>query len=134
MKVTGIVPARFLTIVSHLVLVLVIFWSRRPNIESCLPSTYTQADYDKKDLQGSPVYSFQCLLSISAHCGASVALSYYLWREWPCERFWYIFGFCNAAPGFTKIFTWALVGLGFGAYYIIALINNVLNLGPKPLY
>jgi len=28
MKVTGLVPARFLTIISHLILVIVIFWSR----------------------------------------------------------------------------------------------------------
>ena len=28
MKVTGLVPARFLTIISHLVLIIVIFWSR----------------------------------------------------------------------------------------------------------
>ena len=28
MKVTGLVPARFLTLISHLILVIVIFWSR----------------------------------------------------------------------------------------------------------
>ncbi|XP_060564164.1 transmembrane protein 107-like isoform X1 [Ruditapes philippinarum] len=131
MKVTGIVPARFLTIISHLVLVIVIFWSRRPNIESCLPRTYTQAEYDKKDLEmiiglsvalglfaielvgffgGLTMFtSLQCLLSISAHSGASVALSYYIWREWPCERFWYIFAFCNATPAFTELLTMGII-------------------------
>lgn len=28
MKLTGLVPARFLTIVAHLIIVIVIFWSR----------------------------------------------------------------------------------------------------------
>ncbi|XP_052820732.1 transmembrane protein 107-like isoform X1 [Mya arenaria] len=131
MKVTGLVPARFLTIISHLVLVIVIFWSRKPNIESCLPRSYTQAEYDEKDLQmiialsvslglfaieligflgGLTMFSsFQALLSMSAHCGASVALAYYIIREWPCDRFWFIFGLCNAFPAFTELLTMAFV-------------------------
>jgi len=48
-------------------------------------------------------------LAIAAHCSASVALSYYIWREWPCERFWYIFGFCNAFPAFSELVTIIIV-------------------------
>ncbi|XP_052225734.1 transmembrane protein 107-like isoform X1 [Dreissena polymorpha] len=131
MKVTGLVPARFLTIISHLVLIIIIFWSRGPNIESCLPRTYTQAQYDEKDLQliiglsvalglfaielvgflgGLTMFSSsQALISIAAHCGASVALAYYIIREWPCDRFWYIFGFSNAFPAFSELVTMALL-------------------------
>ncbi|XP_052820733.1 transmembrane protein 107-like isoform X2 [Mya arenaria] len=126
MKVTGLVPARFLTIISHLVLVIVIFWSRKPNIESCLPRSYTQAEYDEKDLQmiialsvslglfaieligflgGLTMFSsFQALLSTSAHAGAFVALSFYLFEIWPCSWYWYIFGLCSAFPGVTEVF------------------------------
>ncbi|XP_060564166.1 transmembrane protein 107-like isoform X2 [Ruditapes philippinarum] len=127
MKVTGIVPARFLTIISHLVLVIVIFWSRRPNIESCLPRTYTQAEYDKKDLEmiiglsvalglfaielvgffgGLTMFtSLQCLLSTAVHGGAFVALTFFLFEIWPCDWYWYIFGVCSALPGVTEVFS-----------------------------
>lgn len=127
MKVTGLVPARFLTIVSHLVLVIIIFWSRKPNIESCLPRTYTQAEYDKKDLEliiglsvalglfaieligffgGLTMFtSMQCLLSTAAHAGAFVALAFFLFEMWPCTWYWYIFGFCSALPGVTEVFS-----------------------------
>lgn len=127
MKITGLVPARFLTIISHLVLVVVIFWSRGPNIESCLPSGYTQSQYDEKDLQmiiglsvalglfaieligflgGITMFTaFQSLLSTAAHAGAAVALVFFLFDFWPCDWYWYIFGFCSALPGVTEIVT-----------------------------
>ncbi|WAR15330.1 TM107-like protein [Mya arenaria] len=114
MKVTGLVPARFLTIISHLVLVIVIFWSRKPNIESCLPRSYTQAEYDEKDLQMIIALSVSLGLfaieligflgATSAHAGAFVALSFYLFEIWPCSWYWYIFGLCSAFPGVTEVF------------------------------
>ncbi|KAH3783760.1 transmembrane protein 107-like isoform X2 [Dreissena polymorpha] len=125
MKVTGLVPARFLTIISHLVLIIIIFWSRGPNIESCLPRTYTQAQYDEKDLQliiglsvalglfaielvgflgGLTMFSSsQALISTATHAGAFVALTFFLFELWPCDDYWYIFGFCSALPGVTEI-------------------------------
>ncbi|XP_071109598.1 transmembrane protein 107-like [Haliotis cracherodii] len=127
MRVSGLVPARFLTLVAHLIIVIVIFWSRDENIKMCLPESYTQAQYDLKDTQliiglsvtlglffvelvgfigGITMFMpFQSLLSTCAHCGAAVALSYFLFDAWPCDWYWYIFGFCSAFPGLTEIMT-----------------------------
>ncbi|KAL3861938.1 hypothetical protein ACJMK2_007948 [Sinanodonta woodiana] len=131
MKVTGLVPARFLTMVAHIVILIFILWSRDSNVKQCLPSTYTQSQYSEKDLQliiglsvglglflfeligffgGITMFApFQSLLSISAHCGACVALAYFVWHGWPCERYWYIFGICSAFPALTEIVTIIMV-------------------------
>ncbi|XP_064611324.1 transmembrane protein 107-like [Liolophura sinensis] len=125
--ITGLVPARFLTIIAHLVIVIMIFWSRDENIKMCLPESYTSEQYRLKDTQlivglsvslgffaleligflgGITMFMpFQSLLSTCVHCGAAVALSYYLFDAWPCDSYWYIFGFCNAFPAFTEIIT-----------------------------
>ena len=132
MRISGLVPARFLTIVAHLVIVIVIFWAKDENIKQCLPSTYTQSEYDAKDLQmiiglsvalglfGIELIGFiggismflplQSLLSIIAHTGAAISLSYFIIRTWPCYRYWYIFSFCSAFPAFTEICFMVLIG------------------------
>uniref|UniRef100_A0A8C8G182 Transmembrane protein 107 n=1 Tax=Oncorhynchus tshawytscha TaxID=74940 RepID=A0A8C8G182_ONCTS len=47
--VSSLVPARFLTLTAHLVIVITIFWSRENNVEACLPLDFTQDQYDKED-------------------------------------------------------------------------------------
>ncbi|KAL8601883.1 hypothetical protein ACOMHN_020618 [Nucella lapillus] len=125
MQVTGLVPARFLTIVAHLVIVIVIFWSREENILMCLPDSHSQAQYDGKDYQmvvalsvtlgmflielmgfmgGLTMFAtFHSLLSTVTHAGAAVALSYFLFDAWPCDWYWYVFGFCSAFPAFIEV-------------------------------
>ncbi|XP_005101172.1 transmembrane protein 107 [Aplysia californica] len=125
MEATGLVPARFLTLIAHLVLTIVILWTREENIKMCLPDDYTQAEYDDKDTQMLVAYSvtlalflvelvgfmggitmfmpFQGLLSTVAHSAAAIALSYFLFDQWPCQWYWYIFGFCSAFPAVTEI-------------------------------
>ncbi|XP_052081866.1 transmembrane protein 107-like isoform X1 [Mytilus californianus] len=132
MRISGLVPARFLTIVAHLVIVIVLFWSKEENIKQCLPSSYTQSEYDEKDTQmiiglsvalglfGIELIGFiggismflpmQSMLSIAAHSGAAVALSYFIFRSWPCYRYWYIFSFSSALPAFTEICVMILIG------------------------
>ncbi|CAL1527270.1 unnamed protein product [Lymnaea stagnalis] len=125
MQATGLIPARFLTIIAHLVLVIVIFWTREENIKMCLPEDYKQSDYDSKDVEmivalsitlglfvielvgfmgGITMFmSFQGLLSTAAHSGAAIALAYFLFDQWPCQWYWYIFGFCSAFPACMEI-------------------------------
>ncbi|KAL5013181.1 hypothetical protein ScPMuIL_007451 [Solemya velum] len=125
MRVSGLVPARFLTIVAHLVIVIALFWSRDDVVKQCLPVSYTATQYDEKDTEliyglsfalglfflellgfigGITMFMpFQSLLSITAHCGAAVALSYFVFMPWPCYRYWYIFSFCSALPAFTEL-------------------------------
>ncbi|KAL3861937.1 hypothetical protein ACJMK2_007948 [Sinanodonta woodiana] len=131
MKVTGLVPARFLTMVAHIVILIFILWSRDSNVKQCLPSTYTQSQYSEKDLQliiglsvglglflfeligffgGITMFApFQSLLSTAAHAGATVALVFFLFDFWSCDTYWYIFGFCSAFPAFTEIITMIII-------------------------
>uniref|UniRef100_A0A8C7LVR8 Transmembrane protein 107 n=1 Tax=Oncorhynchus mykiss TaxID=8022 RepID=A0A8C7LVR8_ONCMY len=115
--VSSLVPARFLTLTAHLVIVITIFWSRENNVEACLPLDFTQDQYDKEDtklvvalsvtmglfaieLAGffSGVSMFNCtqgLLSTAAHASASVALLFFLFEQWACEIYWWILAFCR---------------------------------------
>lgn len=43
------------------------------------------------------------LISVGAHASASVALSYYLFEEWPCYLFWWIFSFCSVIPAVIEV-------------------------------
>nr|XP_046156728.1 transmembrane protein 107-like isoform X2 [Oncorhynchus gorbuscha] len=115
--VSSLVPARFLTLTAHLVIVVTIFWSRENNVEACLPLDFTQDQYDKEDtklvvalsvtmglfaieLAGffSGVSMFNCtqgLLSLAVHCSASVSLSFFVFQRWECWTYWVIFAFCR---------------------------------------
>ncbi|XP_073507097.1 transmembrane protein 107 isoform X2 [Phyllobates terribilis] len=129
--VSSLVPARFLTLTAHLVIVITIFWSRENNVLACLPLEYTQDQYKAADtelivalsvtlgmfvmeLAGffSGVSMFnntQGVLSIGAHVSASVALLFYLFEAWTCAVYWWIFAFCSALPAFTEIIVFIAV-------------------------
>uniref|UniRef100_A0A2I3HJQ6 Transmembrane protein 107 n=2 Tax=Nomascus leucogenys TaxID=61853 RepID=A0A2I3HJQ6_NOMLE len=125
-RVSGLVPSRFLTLLAHLVVVITLFWSRDSNIQACLPLRFTPEEYDKQDIHPLPLCrlvaalsvtlglfavelagflsgvsmfnSTQSLISIGAHCSASVALSFFMFERWECTTYWYIFVFCSALP------------------------------------
>lgn len=116
-RISGLVPSRFLTLLAHLVIVITLFWSRESNIQACLPLRFTPEEYEKQDnqlvaalcltlglfavelagfLSGVSMFnSTQSLLSIAAHCSASVALSFFIFERWECTTYWYIFAFCR---------------------------------------
>ncbi|XP_017650514.1 transmembrane protein 107 isoform X2 [Nannospalax galili] len=116
-RISGLVPSRFLTLLAHLVIVITLFWSRESNIQACLPLRFTPEEYEKQDVQlvaslcltlalfavelagflsGVSMFnSTQSLLSIAAHCSASVALSFFIFERWECTTYWYIFAFCR---------------------------------------
>ncbi|KAJ6653040.1 hypothetical protein lerEdw1_010126 [Lerista edwardsae] len=50
-QVNGLVPARFLTLTAHLVIVITIFWSREANVQASLPLQCTQKEYDSRDTE-----------------------------------------------------------------------------------
>ncbi|XP_068426932.1 transmembrane protein 107 like isoform X1 [Clinocottus analis] len=123
--VSSLVPARFLTITAHFVIVVTIFWSRENNVKACLPLDFTQEQYDDEDtklvvalavtlglfaieLAGffSGVSMFNCsqgLLSLAVHCGASVSLSFFVFEKWECWTYWVIFSICSVLPAFVEI-------------------------------
>ncbi|XP_077326749.1 transmembrane protein 107 isoform X1 [Lithobates pipiens] len=132
--INSLIPARFLTLLAHLVIVVTIFWSRENNVLACLPVSYTQDQYNAADTQlivalsvtlgmfvielagflsGVSMFNnTQSLLSLVAHCSASVSLSLFVSQKWECTSYWYIFGFCSAFPAFTEIIVFIAV-LGF---------------------
>ncbi|XP_041094339.1 transmembrane protein 107-like isoform X1 [Polyodon spathula] len=123
--ISSLVPARFLTLTAHLVIVITIFWSRDSNVLACLPLQYTQEQYQARDtelivalsvtlglfvielagfLSGVSMFnSSQSLLSLVAHCSASVCLSFFVFQQWECWTYWYMFGFCSALPAVMEI-------------------------------
>ncbi|XP_041094340.1 transmembrane protein 107-like isoform X2 [Polyodon spathula] len=123
--ISSLVPARFLTLTAHLVIVITIFWSRDSNVLACLPLQYTQEQYQARDtelivalsvtlglfvielagfLSGVSMFnSSQSLLSIAAHVSASVSLLFFLFEQWSCTLYWWIFAFCSALPAVMEI-------------------------------
>ena len=51
LQVSGLVPARFLTLVSHLVLSLTVLMAREENVLACLPIEHTQLEFDRRDTE-----------------------------------------------------------------------------------
>ena len=47
-QASGLVPARFLTMVAHLVLSVAILLSREDNVLACLPFDHTEEDRERK--------------------------------------------------------------------------------------
>nr|XP_002130259.1 transmembrane protein 107-like isoform X1 [Ciona intestinalis] len=121
----SLVPARFLVLIAHLVIVITMFWSLDINLPACLPASFTTAQYNEKQTLlivllsitlgmflielGGFVSGFsmfnqsQSLLSIAAHAGACVSLSFYLFDAWDCNLYGYIFGFCSVLPAITEL-------------------------------
>ncbi|XP_002403792.3 transmembrane protein 107 [Ixodes scapularis] len=125
MRNDALVPARFLTLSAHFVLLVTLLWAREDNIRACLPWGFSDADYARKDteivvglslaillvvfeLVGffsgiSMFFPSQALLSIAAHCAASIALAYYVVESWGCAGYWWIFAFCSVLPAFAEL-------------------------------
>ncbi|KAK9398296.1 putative transmembrane protein [Crotalus adamanteus] len=49
--VSGLIPARFLVLTAHLVIVITIFWSRENNVRASLPLQCTQEEFDRRDTE-----------------------------------------------------------------------------------
>ncbi|XP_025037063.1 transmembrane protein 107 isoform X2 [Pelodiscus sinensis] len=123
--VSGLVPARFLTLTAHLVIVITIFWSRDNNVRASLPLQYSQQQYERQDvelvvalsvtlglfavelagfLSGISMFNnTQSLLSTGAHASAAVALLFFLFEQWESSLYWWIFAFCSALPAAFEI-------------------------------
>ncbi|KAM6994656.1 transmembrane protein 107 like isoform 1-T1 [Tautogolabrus adspersus] len=123
--VSSLVPARFLTIIAHLVIVITIFWSRENNVKACLPLDFTPEQYENEDrklvvalavtlglfaieLVGffSGVSMFNCsqgLLSTGVHVSATVALLFFLFEQWDCDIYWWILVICSVLPAFVEV-------------------------------
>jgi len=122
---SGLVPARFLCILAHLILSLTILISREDNVLACLTLDYTAKEFARKDtelaaglgvaiglmvieligfLSGITMFvPLAALLSILAHATASVALGYFCLDTWDCHLYWWIFAFCSCTPAVIEL-------------------------------
>ncbi|XP_073794587.1 transmembrane protein 107 like isoform X2 [Danio rerio] len=123
--VSSLVPARFLTLIAHLVIVIIIFWSREYSVRACLPLDYTNEEYTAEDtrlvvalsvtlgLLAIELVGFLCgismfnnnqaLLSIGCHSSGSVALLFFMFEQWTCSIYWWIFSFCSVIPALYEM-------------------------------
>ncbi|XP_063045114.1 transmembrane protein 107 isoform X2 [Engraulis encrasicolus] len=122
--ISSLVPARFLTLTAHLVIVITIFWSRENNVKASLPLEFTEEEYNEQDLRlvialsvtiglffvelagffsGVSMFnSSQGLLSLASHCSASICLSFFVFQKWQCWTYWLIFAFCSVLPALVE--------------------------------
>jgi len=114
----SVIGARFLILLVHLILVITLFWSLDENAISCLPESFTQDELGKTKTFLTTLYSItialffvefssfisgcsmfsinQSLISIFAHFGASIALSFFIVNQWSCSTYWFIFWFTKS--------------------------------------
>ncbi|XP_043081164.1 transmembrane protein 107 like isoform X2 [Puntigrus tetrazona] len=124
--VSSLVPARFLTLIAHLVIVIIIFWSRESSVRACLPLDYTDEEYSlivalsvtlgllAVELVGflcgvSMFNNNQALLSTGCHASGSVALLFFMFEQWTCSIYWWIFGFCSVIPALYEMILFVVV-------------------------
>ena len=51
LQASGLVPTRFLTLISHLVLTLTVLMAREDNVLACLPLDHTPVEFSRKDTE-----------------------------------------------------------------------------------
>ncbi|CAG9784009.1 unnamed protein product [Diatraea saccharalis] len=115
-----LIPARFLTLIGHLCVVVTLLWESKQSVRHCLPSQYHSnyiQIYHNRLIAGfavsiafilielttfilgltmfSPTVS---LISIGGHGAASIALTYFVIDGWLCDWFWPIFAACSVVP------------------------------------
>ncbi|CAL4136357.1 unnamed protein product, partial [Meganyctiphanes norvegica] len=121
MRVTGLIPSRFLTLTAHLVILIILLIDRGENVKACLPMEYSTIEYNKKDgelLESLPsdvplltiefsgfldeVLQFRAVLAdywpIACHSSAAVSLSFMILDVWDCNIYWWIFTLCSIIP------------------------------------
>ena len=51
LQASGLVPTRFLSLISHFILTVTVLMSREENVMACLPLEYSDIEYDRKDTE-----------------------------------------------------------------------------------
>ncbi|XP_037085785.1 transmembrane protein 107-like [Pollicipes pollicipes] len=128
----GLVPARFLSIMSHLTLCLTLLMAREDNVEACLPFEYSPDEFGAKDTQlvvglslAIALMLFELLgfflgismfmptaamTSILCHSSASVALAFLVFHMWDCDLYWLILALCSVPPALVELVI--VIGVG----------------------
>lgn len=127
---TRIIPARFIILILHLFLTIIILWSRSQNLNACMYGEYSQSHYDTLDVQliigvsisfflfalefggflsaFSITFHWQNVISVVTHAAGIIVLCFYLFDVWCSNYYWYVFGFCCLIPGLTELAVWIM--------------------------
>ncbi|MPC26726.1 Transmembrane protein 107 [Portunus trituberculatus] len=113
MRVTGLIPARFLTLTSHLVLLVTILMAREENVLACLPVEYSSSEYSLRDgeflgglVAGIALTALELIgfiTAIACHSGASVSLAYLVLDSWDCQLYWWVFALTSVLPALVEV-------------------------------
>uniref|UniRef100_A0A1X7UYX2 Transmembrane protein 107 n=1 Tax=Amphimedon queenslandica TaxID=400682 RepID=A0A1X7UYX2_AMPQE len=125
---TTIIPCRFLALMAHLVITVMLYWSREPNVLACTNQGVVPGSdqYSTKDTQllVAVSLSLACLivevvglvtglsmfsnttniLSIALHVTGSILISLYVVDVWSCDIYWTIFAFFCFLPFVVEVF------------------------------
>ncbi|XP_042327038.1 transmembrane protein 107 isoform X1 [Sceloporus undulatus] len=102
-----------------------VFLFQDNNVRASLPLQCTQEEYEDRDMEmvvalsvtlglfavelagflsGVSMFNnVQSLLSLAAHCSASICLSFFVFERWETVTYWYIMGFCSALPAAVEV-------------------------------
>uniref|UniRef100_A0A0A9YYQ3 Transmembrane protein 107 n=1 Tax=Lygus hesperus TaxID=30085 RepID=A0A0A9YYQ3_LYGHE len=131
----SLVPARFLTLLANLIILILALWSRDGNVTASLPVGFEEDEYYSKDkeitvglslgitaiaieLLGffSGISMFRTsisLFSIFLHGLACLATSQWLLQSWHSSTYWLIFMVCSLLPATIEAVT--IVGSFIGS-------------------
>jgi len=122
----ALIPARFLTLTAHAVLLITLLWSRQTSVDVCVSSSLSSSTSATSGTDTvvvalslglasaaieflgffSGVTTFfptVSLLSFVAHSSASIGLSLVVYEDLPCSSLWIILAFCSLLPAFVEI-------------------------------
>ncbi|XP_074898417.1 transmembrane protein 107 [Buteo buteo] len=120
----SLVPARFLVLTAHLVLLLQLGWGRDPHVRASLPLEFSAEEYAHADrllggpwggpwgswgssssasFRGSPCSTLAESAFAGGPRGAALALAWALLEGWDSGCFWLLFGLCSVPPAITEV-------------------------------
>ncbi|XP_065341259.1 transmembrane protein 107-like [Cloeon dipterum] len=121
----GLIPTRFLTLLAHLVVLIILIWSREENVHACMPLEYSIEDFKTKDtrlliglctavalivvelfgfLSGLSMF-ITSVSAVSSFCHGlgSILLSMAVVDSWDCNMFWWVFAATSITPAIVEI-------------------------------
>ncbi|XP_065509544.1 transmembrane protein 107 [Caloenas nicobarica] len=121
----SLVPARFLVLTAHLVVLVLLVWGPEPHVLASLPLEFSAQEHERAErllggalwgslgLLGVELVGFfsgvsmfhagQGLLSLGAHAAATLTLTLAVLERWDSSCFWLLFGLCSVPPAVTEL-------------------------------
>ncbi|KAL1462889.1 hypothetical protein WDU94_014693 [Cyamophila willieti] len=120
----NLIPARFLSLIAHMTILIIIWWSLEESSRNCLRHDHEENDLIDQIrrmkwgvsvalafilieflgfLSGcSMFHASYAILNIGCHGFAAVVLSLSLLQSYSCSLYWWVFGICSILPVFIE--------------------------------